>query len=446
MVRQLVLTVTKRRQWVGVNRRGLQSVMLILALLTVVLTAPVTQIEAKGLANGQFDYPAGIATDATGDVYVADSGNNRIQKFTSSGAFIAKWGREGSGNGQFVRPPSGIATNPAGQVYVTETTDQQRGRAGNRIQKFTSNGAFITKWGNGGSGKGQFDWPSGIATDAAGTVYVADSGNSRIQEFTGDGGFIGKWGTYGSGNGQFDWPSGIATDAAGNVYVTNSNVVASIDGNYNVQKFTSSGAFVAKWGSTGRGAGQFEAPSGIATDVAGNVYVADSGNNRIQKFTVEGSLITQWGGKGSANGQFEFPNGIATDVAGNVYVADSGNNRIQKFTSDGTFVAKWGSGPRSHSGHKRKPVIIPTTRRKATFRAACRLARRCKARVTVKAGKKTLARGRYSIRAHSSRRVAIGLTAAGRKALARKRRVQAKLTIVDTRTHKSETIPVVLTR
>jgi phosphohistidine swiveling domain-containing protein len=399
MVRQLVLTVTKRRQWVGVNRRGLQSVMLILALLTVVLTAPVTQIEAKGLANGQFDYPAGIATDATGDVYVADSGNNRIQKFTSSGAFIAKWGREGSGNGQFVRPPSGIATNPAGQVYVTETTDQQRGRAGNRIQKFTSNGAFITKWGNGGSGKG-----------------------------------------------QFDWPSGIATDAAGNVYVTNSNVVASIDGNYNVQKFTSSGAFVAKWGSTGRGAGQFEAPSGIATDVAGNVYVADSGNNRIQKFTVEGSLITQWGGKGSANGQFEFPNGIATDVAGNVYVADSGNNRIQKFTSDGTFVAKWGSGPRSHSGHKRKPVIIPTTRRKATFRAACRLARRCKARVTVKAGKKTLARGRYSIRAHSSRRVAIGLTAAGRKALARKRRVQAKLTIVDTRTHKSETIPVVLTR
>ena len=96
------------------------------------------------------------------------------------------------------------------------------------------------------------------------------------------------------------------------------------------------------------------------------------------------------------------------------------------------------------AGHKRKPVVIPTTRRKAFFKPSCGLAKRCRARVTIKTGGKILARGRYAVPANSSRKVSIALTSAGRKALARKRRVRANLTIVDTRTRKRETLPVIL--
>jgi sugar lactone lactonase YvrE len=418
--------------------------MLSVALLTLVLGVPVARVEAKGLANRQL-IPSDVATDPAGNVYVADQGNARIQKFSADGAFIRSWGGNGSGTGQFLFNLEGIAVDAAGNVYVTEVSGPN-GQGADRIQKFSSSGAFLTKWGSRGSGNGQFSVPSGIATDPAGDVYVADSGNARIQKFDFDGSFISKWGSGGSGNGQFNLPNGIATDAVGNVYVVDSYGLAPASRNNRIQKFSSDGAFITKWGGTGSGNGQFYAPSDVATDPAGNVYVVDSGNNRIQKFSSDGGFITKWGGKGSGNGRFNFPGGIATDSAGNVYVADTGNNRIQKFTSDGRFITKWGHGPPSRSHHKRRRLVIPTSRRKAFFRPSCGLDRRCRALVTITGGGRTLARGRYSIPAHSSRRVAIALTGAGRRALSRKRRVRAKLTIVDTRTHKRETLPVVLKR
>src|SRR5437762_516536 len=89
--------------------------------------------------------------------------------------------------------------------------------------------------------------------------------------------------------------------------------------------------------------GPFNFPNGVATDAAGNVYVADAGNNRIQKFSSTGTYLTRWGSAGSGNGQFSYPSGVATDAAGNVYVADEGNNRIQKFSSTGAYLTQWGS-------------------------------------------------------------------------------------------------------
>jgi DNA-binding beta-propeller fold protein YncE len=89
--------------------------------------------------------------------------------------------------------------------------------------------------------------------------------------------------------------------------------------------------------------GSFRFPTGIAIDKDGNVYVADSWNNRIQKFTSDGTFITKWGSTGSGDGEFRFPTGIAIDKDGNVYVADFSNNRIQKFTSNGTFITQVGS-------------------------------------------------------------------------------------------------------
>jgi glucose/arabinose dehydrogenase len=119
-------------------------------------------------------------------------------------------------------------------------------------------------------------------------------------------------------------PAGIAVDSSGNVYVADSL-------NQRIQKFTSSGSFLAQWGSFGNGVGQLDRPVGVAVDGSGNLYVTDSGNHRLLKFTADGSLLAQWGGYGSAAGEFALPNGVATDSDGNLYVADTGNQRIQQF-------------------------------------------------------------------------------------------------------------------
>src|SRR4029077_8905321 len=101
--------------------------------------------------------------------------------------------------------------------------------------------------------------------------------------------------------------------------------------------------YVLQWGLGGTLPGQFDLPSGIATDAAGNVYVADVNNHRMQKFDALGNLILLWGSPGSAPGLFNGPFGVAVDASGTIYVVDRGNNRMQKFTASGTFLAQWGS-------------------------------------------------------------------------------------------------------
>jgi len=273
----------------------------------------------EGSGDGQFHYPNGVAVDTAGNVYVADTGNYRIQKFSPTGTIITKWGSFRSGVGQF-NVPHGIAVDSIGNVYITDANNH-------RIQKFNSTGSFITKWGEGpGSGDGQFNVPYGVAVDTAGNVYVADSFNHRIQKFNSTGSFITKWGEGpGSSDGQFNVPYGVAVDTAGNVYVADA-------GNRRIQKFNSAGSFITKWGEgPGSDDGQFSDPYGVATDNAGNVYIADTGNYRIQKFDSSGNFITKWGSKGSGDGQFDYPECVAVDSEGNVYVGDYYNHRIQKF-------------------------------------------------------------------------------------------------------------------
>ena len=121
--------------------------------------------------------PQDVAVDDSGNVYVADT-YNRIQKFDSEGNFLTKWGARGEGNGQFssLSGIAGMAVDGSGNVYVTD-------RGYNRIQKFDSEGNFLTKWGTGGSGDGQFDYLSDVAVDGLANVYVADTRNHRIQKF-----------------------------------------------------------------------------------------------------------------------------------------------------------------------------------------------------------------------------------------------------------------------
>ncbi len=275
-----------------------------------------------------FLLPHDVAIGPDGYVYVADSGNNCIQKFTPGGEFIAKWGTKGAGDGE-LNGPYGIAIDSAGYVYVAEANN-------NRIQKFTSDGAFVAKWGTKGSGEGQLDWPHGVAVDRSGYVYVADTTNDRIQKFTSTGVFVAKWGSTGTGPGELDFPYDVAVDQAGNTYVADSF-------NDRIQKFDAQGAFLAAWGSRGSGDGQFAGPAGVVVDQDGFIYVADSANQRIQKLASDGAYVTQWGSYGTSEpGEFQFPWGLAADQDGNIYVADKYNHRIQKFTLNGQFITTWG--------------------------------------------------------------------------------------------------------
>ncbi len=285
--------------------------------------------------NGSFENLQGITVDVSGNVYTSEYHvwTNRIQKFTSNGTFLNAWG---------AGAPEDVSTDSHGNVYVADT--------GNcRIQKFTSNGTFITKWGEViidnetvsgcyviGSGDGELAYPMGVAVDLSDNVYVSDSGNSRIQKFTSSGSFITKWGSEGSGDGQFLYQSakGITVDSSGNVSVADYY-------NNRTQKFSSTGTFLGTLGSYGYGKGQFKNPTDVAVDASGNIYVADFLNNRIQKFTSTGSFITRWGVSGYEAGRFNHPYSVAIDLSGNVYVADMGNSRIQKFALQSPPVANF---------------------------------------------------------------------------------------------------------
>jgi hypothetical protein len=131
---------------------------------------------AAGRGPGEFSHPLAVAVDAAGDVYVADTNNNRIVKLTSGGTVLSEWGSAGSGDGRF-NGPSGIALDGAGDVYVLDGEN-------NRVQRFDQNGRFLAKWGQRGVGLGEFSKPVGLALGCNGDLYVADTDNNRVQRFT----------------------------------------------------------------------------------------------------------------------------------------------------------------------------------------------------------------------------------------------------------------------
>ena len=273
----------------------------------------ITQWGTSGSGNTQFLQPSGVATDGAGFVYVADTGNNRIVKYTTAGAYVSQWGSAGSGNGQF-SGPFGL-TVVAGKVYVVDT-----GNA--RVQVFTTAGAYTTQWGSLGTGNGQFQQPLCVALDASGNVYVTDYNLNRVQKFTNTGTYLTQWGTTGTGFMQFSGMAGISIDAFGGVSITDS-------GNDRIEVFSTGGIYTTMYGGPGTGNGQFSYPLGIATDGV-DEYVVDTMNNRVQMLTNVGTYLTQWGILGGGNGQFNGPHAAAAD-AGFIYVADTEQDRIQKF-------------------------------------------------------------------------------------------------------------------
>jgi len=137
---------------------------------------------SEGAGEGQFDLPYGVDVDSQGNVWVADRNNARIQKFDSEGNFLLKFGSEGSGDGQ-VSHVEHIALDKYDNIYVNDPQSDKSGSGIPRVQKFDTNGNFITKWGSKGTGNGQFIDPEHLALDSDGYVYVSDRGNNNIQVF-----------------------------------------------------------------------------------------------------------------------------------------------------------------------------------------------------------------------------------------------------------------------
>jgi DNA-binding beta-propeller fold protein YncE len=156
--------------------------------------------------------------DASGNVYVADTGNYRIQKFTSTGTFLLQWGSSGTNPGQF-QSPVGIATDASGNVYVADQLT--------RIQEFTSDGLFITSWSTGACY---------IAIDPEGNIYATDN-ISAVWKFSPSHDLLTEWGTLGSGNGQFRYPTGIAVDPSGNIFVADPDTHWAAEDLGRIQKF-----------------------------------------------------------------------------------------------------------------------------------------------------------------------------------------------------------------
>ena len=311
----------------------------------------------------RFLLPSGIAIDRVGNLYVADTGNNRIRKVTPKGEVSTLAGSDhqgyadGIGNAAQFNSPLGIAIDAAGNLYVADTENQ-------RIRKVTPKGEVSTLAGGDSNGYvdgpgnvARFAYPSGIAIDRAGNLYVADSYKGQIRKVTPRGEVstltYGHTGIAGCASPQFERPRGITIDAAGNLYVADTH-------NHRIRKIVferasrDRGATVSTLAGSGNaghvdGIGsvaQFSNPFGTTIDAAGNLYVTDLENHRIRKVTPQGVVSTLAGSAttGDAEGigndaQFREPIGIALDRAGNFYVSDAGNHRIHKVTPQGEVGA-----------------------------------------------------------------------------------------------------------
>ena len=282
-------------------------------------------IGASARGPAELTAPRGVAVDPTGRLLASDTVDDRIELFApGTNAYAGQWTAVGGTSSRFYRP-TGIGIDPAGSVYVAD-------RGYGRLLKLWGDGTWLAEIGGpaarGGaqlSGNGApAVWP------ALQQTYVADAGHNRILVFGPEGLLRARWGagegngTAGSGPGSFDHPQALALDAAGEVYVADT-------GNDRVVKLSATGAVLGAWGRTGGANGSFRSPSGIGIDPAGDVYVTDTDNNRIQVFDANGRWLRGWGNRGTAPGQFSQPSALAIGCAGDVYVADTNNNRVQRF-------------------------------------------------------------------------------------------------------------------
>jgi YD repeat-containing protein len=298
---------------------------------------------------GGFNDPVGVAVDPSGAIWVVDRSNNRVEKFSTENNYIAEYG---GAQGIKLAEPTYIAVSD-GNLYIADSGEH-------RIEEMTQAGAYVGQFGESGTGNGQFANPDGIAANPnTGTLFVGDPGNSRVEEFSRTGTYISQFGTAGSGAGQVKEPVGVTVDALGQIFVVDS-------GNARVEAWESvpqAPVYTTQFGSAGSEAGQLEEPRGDAVDAHGDVWVAEYKSDRISEFSAAGVFMKtvgwgvssgakEWqscpskckkGLAGAGEGEFSGPTSI-TVANSVVYITDYLNNRVEELSeAEGKYLGQFGT-------------------------------------------------------------------------------------------------------
>ena len=308
---------------------------------------PIGWLSARGRG---FWHPLSVAIAPGGVIYVLNSGDRQgepITKLNFDEEFLGEFGSDD------LTWPNSLALDADGNVYCSDAY-------GHFIAVYSPDGERIAKWGEEGSAEGQLRRPAGLAFDRDDNLLIADSENGRVQKFTKDGRFLSTWGAPGSGDGKFDRPWGISIDKDGCIYVADW-------GNDRVQKFSPEGDFLMKFGSLKDDGGQLDHPSDVAVDSEGDVYVTDWGNNRVQIYYPDGDIIaglygdarefSKWAMEFMDSnpdyvkafqrvdpfemvslGRFQRPGGIAIDPDDRIVITDGIRCRLQVYAKDKDYL------------------------------------------------------------------------------------------------------------
>jgi len=288
-----------------------------------------TVIGEYGTQPGQFNRPRGVAVAADGTIYVADTDNHRIQHVDSSGNVLHIWGSFADSNvgeapGGTFYEPWGIDVGPDGSVYVADTWNH-------RIQKFTPDGIFLNSWGYFGQAESIYAmWgPRDVHVDQDGKVFVSDTGNKRILVFDQSGNAITEFGQAGYALGEFDEPVGIAASDTGRLFVADT-------WNQRIQEFIPAAEdeyqAVNSWDVVGWYGQSLDNKPFIATNSKDHLFATDPDAYRVLVFSLEGEIIGYFGDLSTGVDGFELVGGIAADSEDGVWVSDSGNSRLMHFT------------------------------------------------------------------------------------------------------------------
>jgi uridylate kinase len=329
--------------------------------------------------------PTGVVVDGAGNLYIADTENNRVREVAAGSETISTVAGTGSvgysGDGELATQaalshPSGVAVDGAGNLYIADTYN-------NRIREVNSSQVITTEAGTGALGDGgdggpafqaMLALPAGVRVDSQGNLYIADTYNNRVREVVSSSGVIttvagtGAPGFNGDGGAPeqatLSSPTGVVVDGAGNLYIAdteNNRVREVVAGSDTISTVAGTGSV----GYSGDGGPATQAalshPAGVAVDSQGNLYFSDQYDQGVREVfgstgaitTVAGTGIAGFGGDSgpAAQATLNFPVGVAVDSAGNVFIADRDNNRIREVLSGSRIITTVaGTGAPDFSG------------------------------------------------------------------------------------------------
>jgi sugar lactone lactonase YvrE len=326
--------------------------------------------------NAGLRYPYGVALDASGNLFIADEGDDCIRRVGTNGIIttVAGNGTYGySGDGGAATnaslcDPTGVTLDASGNLFIADTSNQ-------RIRRVGTNGIITTVAGNGTNGysgdggaatNAELYYPGGVALDASGNLFIGDASNQRIRKVSTNGIITtvagnGTYGYFGDGgaatNAELYWPSGVALDASGNLFIADqyNNRIRKVGTNGIITTVAGNGTTVYSGdGGMATNAG-LNWPYGVALDASGNLFIADQYNSRIRKVSTNGIITTVAGGGVRDGGMatdagLYRPDDVAVDASGNLFIADEGNSRIRKVSTNGIITTVVGNGTPAYAG------------------------------------------------------------------------------------------------